>query len=178
MLALIINVQVVVAQPQPTFFMKIAGILSSNVSATAVAHLGNGPGCIYGLGPSGVGAVAGVPMFLTADCPIFSTGALNLPDSSDYLHNHGGVNGEGTACQGNGCYASDGTGGGISPYPPETIVPPANPLSYVPTPSSPGTCPTGQNAATFPNAQYPSGSTIPSGLVSLRNCCYLRNNDF
>ena len=38
------------AQPQPTFFMKIAGILSSNVSATAVAHLGNGPGCIYALG--------------------------------------------------------------------------------------------------------------------------------
>ena len=57
------DVQVVVAEPQPTFFMKIAGILSSNVSATAVAHLGNGPGLHICAGASGVGALAGVPIF-------------------------------------------------------------------------------------------------------------------
>ena len=57
-------------------------------------------------------------------------------------------NGEGIACQGNGCYHPM-TGGGISPYPPETIVPPADPLSYVPKPQSPVMCPTGRMPPTF-----------------------------
>jgi len=157
------SVQVVVSQPQPTFFMKIAGILSSNVSATAVAHLGNGPGCIYALGAGGVGGPSSlIPTFITADCAVFSTGAINLPTSSDFLHNTT-ENGEGSSCQGGGCYAYDGHGG-ISPYPPQTIVPPADPLAYVPKPPDPGSCGGGMpqtfSTGTVPAGSYPCGISV------------------
>jgi hypothetical protein len=43
--------QVTISQSEPTFFMRIAGINSENVSASAMARLGPGPGCLYALGP-------------------------------------------------------------------------------------------------------------------------------
>lgn len=45
-------VEVIVAQSEPTFFMKVVGLNSVSLSARAVA-LGSSPNCIYGLGTSG-----------------------------------------------------------------------------------------------------------------------------
>lgn len=45
-------VEVIVSQPQPTFFMRVGGFNSANVSSRAVASMyGNPGGCIYVLDP-------------------------------------------------------------------------------------------------------------------------------
>src|SRR5258708_31680417 len=68
-------VEVLVAEVQPTYFMKIFGINSQTVTARAVATLigesGNAPGCVDTLGPPGTGVgvtTGGTPTLQAPTC--------------------------------------------------------------------------------------------------------------
>lgn len=50
-------VEVIVAQPQPTYFLAVAGFSSLNVSARAVAMVNSSSNCMYSLSPSASGAL-------------------------------------------------------------------------------------------------------------------------
>lgn len=121
-------VQATVVDPSvPTFFMRIVGLNSETISATAVAYLGNGNGCLYGLTSMGPvtfsdGQPAGFDV-QAEGCGVFSNSGMAL--NSQIID--AGYVGCAQAC----------TGGTITPNP-VTIVPVANPLAYLqPTTYSP-----------------------------------------
>ena len=87
-------VQAVVSQPQSTFFMRMVGINSMNVSAKAVA--GNAPGpCIYlmnssgdDLTISGNSTIEGIDPStgaVTTGCGIYSNANVNVGGNSNYV---------------------------------------------------------------------------------------------
>src|SRR6266436_6765493 len=51
-------VEVIVSQPQPTYFLRVLGYSSIGVSARSVASSVNGPACLYALDPTLSGAVS------------------------------------------------------------------------------------------------------------------------
>lgn len=51
-------VEAIVSGPEPTYFLRVLGVSSMNVSARAVAYLGNGPNCIYVLDPTAGSAMS------------------------------------------------------------------------------------------------------------------------
>jgi len=69
-------VEVLVAQQQPTFFMKLLGVYSEMVSTRAVAYSGVSGACIYALDPSQSSAfVVNGSANLTAQCGILDNSA-------------------------------------------------------------------------------------------------------
>jgi len=63
-------IKVTVSQAQPTHFLRVLGLSSINVSASAVAGTTNSGGCIYGLGPTSPSfTVTGTPS-ITASCGV------------------------------------------------------------------------------------------------------------
>jgi Putative Flp pilus-assembly TadE/G-like len=70
-------VEVQVQQQAPTFFMRVLGVNSATISATAVAYLGNSKGCVYALGPLGginVNATVNAPNCGVIDNAVLSVG--------------------------------------------------------------------------------------------------------
>jgi len=122
--------RVVASQSAPTFFMKVFGLNSMSVSATAVANNGPASGCIYALDPSGV------------DIGMTGSGSLNLPDcgivinsaSSNALNvtGSGSITAESVGIVGNYKVTGSGT---ISPHPVTGIAPAADPLAYISAPA-------------------------------------------
>lgn len=51
-------VEVIIAQPEPTYFLRVLGYDSMNVSTRAVSGAINGPACIYSLDPSAPQAIS------------------------------------------------------------------------------------------------------------------------
>jgi Putative Flp pilus-assembly TadE/G-like len=51
-------VEVVIAQPEPTYFLRVLGHVSVKVSTRAVSGFANGPACVYALNPSAHNAIA------------------------------------------------------------------------------------------------------------------------
>jgi hypothetical protein len=148
-------VQVIVSQPQPLFFMKIFGTSVGQpvVSASAIAKVGNSPNCMYGLGsgdvdggsenPGGINTIATTSVVVTTTCGIVTNGTLAITAPSHFLKalSAGGQGGCTGAC------------GNVTPAA-QTIVPPADPLSYLTPPSA-------------PSNTYPCGSQIPgTNLIS------------
>jgi hypothetical protein len=166
--------------------MRIAGINSEIVSASAVARLGNGPGCLYALGPdiSYNGTSGSADLILDANylnatgCAVMSGATIGSTGPSH----------EANASMGDATGTCDACFNFI-PSTVQTIAPPPDPLAYlqsnIPTPQTPAaSCPpynycpgsypnginlTGNNlAASFSPGTYVLGSpncTQPCGLT-------------
>jgi Flp pilus assembly protein TadG len=120
-------VEVIVAQPEPTYFMRVLGYSSVKVNARAVGSSVNSPACVYALDPTVKGAlsVAGNSS-VTLQC-----GAI--VDSSDAagLLTGGGGSMTATAIGVVGGYS----GTGFSPTPKTGLAPAPDPLSYLSAPA-------------------------------------------
>jgi Flp pilus assembly protein TadG len=124
-------VEVVVKQPQPTFFMRVLGYSTVNVGARSVASSVNGSACLYALDPSSSGALTiGGSSSVTLDC-----GAMIDSNSSTALNSNGGATLTATNIGVNGGYS----GSGFTPTPITGIAPASDPLSYLTAPT-PGAC--------------------------------------
>ncbi|MGH9466967.1 MAG: DUF192 domain-containing protein [Terriglobales bacterium] len=128
-------VEVIATHTLNTYFAGLFGVGSLAPAARAVAHLGNGTGCLYALSPSASGAFrinGTVAMDLQCALYIDST-------SADAIE----VNGNGTLSA-----TSIGVAGGdmvngpvtVSPSITKGIVPLADPLASLPVPSLLGPC--------------------------------------
>jgi Flp pilus assembly protein TadG len=86
-------VEAIVAQNQPTFFMKVLGVNSVPLSARSVA-LGSSPNCIYGLGTSG-DSIDNLLAFVTVHCGVISNANLGVVGvlTATSIGVHGVVNG-------------------------------------------------------------------------------------
>jgi hypothetical protein len=121
-------VEVQVQQSAPTFFMRIFGVKSAPLSATAVAELGSSRGCIYSLALLG---------------GITVNGTVNAPDC--------GVVDNAMLSVGGGCITASSIGvvlnllggGCTNPQPILGIAPSGDPLGYLPRPRTPN--------CTYPN---------------------------
>jgi hypothetical protein len=126
-------VEVRVQQDAPTFFMRIFGVKSAALNATAVAQLGSSKGCVYALALLG---------------GITVNGTVNAPDC--------GVIDNAILSIGGGCITASSIGvvlqllggGCVNPQPILGIAPSADPLAYLVPPGG-GNC-------TFTNTQVSS----------------------
>ncbi len=147
------DVEVIVAQPRPTFFMKVVGYDLVNVRSRAVASsVGNASGCVYALDPTGDSGTLIVheSVTLTTTCAIY----VNSTSSTALIKTgSGGViasaTGDGIGVVGN--Y----TGEGFVPTPVTGIPQFTDPLATLKAPA-------------VPNCQYPGGlitisKTLPAG---------------
>ena len=125
-------VEVLVKSVQPTYFMRIFGINTANVTARAVAaSLGEGTngGCLYTLGTSGNDiTMNGTPNIIQAPgCGIVDNGGLRT-NGSGVTINAGSIGVSGS-------FTHNG-GGSFTPTPVTGIPPSPDPLSYLTPPSS------------------------------------------
>jgi len=160
-------VEAIVSQPQKTLFMGFFQKTSMTVTVRAVAHWGNSSTCIVTLGTSGtdisVTSAGSNPVLNAPNCGISddSTSATALDATSAGAAHPIVASSIGIA----GGYSV--TGGTLSPTPVTGIVPVSNPLAYLPTPVSTGTClttpgPTSGGNYTIPAGNYCSGLSITS----------------
>jgi Flp pilus assembly protein TadG len=87
-------VEVIVAQSEPTFFMKVVGLNSVSLSSRAVAE-GSSPNCIYGLGTSGDSLDLAFLVSVNVSCGVVGDASLggflaSLTASSVALHGSNG----------------------------------------------------------------------------------------
>jgi Flp pilus assembly protein TadG len=154
-------VEVLIAQNQPTFFMKVLGVYSHMVSTRAVAFVGNAGACVYGLDPSAQGTVK-VSGNVTVDV---KCGVL------DNSNNDAAAVDNGT----NGCLTATGIGVvggykegscGFTPTPVTGIAAFSDPLAYLQPPTTPttnGTCTTSGGTTTCYPGLYTGGINISGG---------------
>jgi Flp pilus assembly protein TadG len=136
-------VEVVVTQPQPTYFARVLGLNSVSISARAEAALAGGTNCMYALDPSGSNAITvDVLAAINSQCGIVDESSSSSALTCNLLAYIGasqiGVVGgySGFLCL------------GISPSPKTHIArpSPADPLAYLPKPSVPA-CGTNLNTS-------------------------------
>jgi Putative Flp pilus-assembly TadE/G-like len=97
-------VEVIIAQPEPTYFLRVLGYTSVNVSARAGSGSINGPACIYALDPSASGAIS-----LTGNINInASCGVIDDSASSSALSGTGNGALSATAIGVSGNYSATG----------------------------------------------------------------------
>jgi hypothetical protein len=152
------SVEVQVHQDAPTFFMRIFGVKTASLSATAVAHLGSSRGCIYALGLLGGITVNGnvnAPGCGVVDNAILSVGGGCLTASSI-----------GVVLQllGGGC---------TSPPPILGIAPSADPLAYMVAPAPPA-CKPLLDVNSTGNPQNPQAPPTPVPPVAPDVYCGIR----
>lgn len=128
-------VEVIAAQSAPTFFVKLFGFATVNLSARAVAYLGSSTACVYALDPSASGAILLNGSFnIQAQC-----GVMVDSDSSQALL----ANGSGSLTAQSIGVTGDVLENGpvtLSPAPITGTVPGNDPLSYLTPPSTAGPC--------------------------------------
>jgi Putative Flp pilus-assembly TadE/G-like len=123
-------VEVDVNQAVPTFFLRVIGYNTLNVSARAVSGTVNGQGCIYALDPSQSGTIALTGNFtVNASCGIIdnsnSSSALTATGNGTIAATYTGVAGN---------YTKSGNVT-MTPTPHINIAPSSDPLAYVPAPT-------------------------------------------
>jgi hypothetical protein len=111
-------VEVQVQQNAPTFFMRIFGIKTATVTASAVGELGSSQGCVYSLGPVGGITVNGN---VNANCGVVDNALLSIGGGCLTASSIGVV----LDLLGNGC---------TNPPPTTGILPTGDPLSYLTAP--------------------------------------------
>ena len=162
-----VYVEVLIAQSQPTFFMKLLGVRTEMVSTRSVAYSGVSGGCIYALNPSASSAfVVNGNSNLTAQCGILD----NSNDSSAALVTNGG-----------GCLSAQyiGVVGDFksnsscppTPTPVSGIAAFTDPLAYLAPPTvgscdHTGTSITGGTTTLYPGV-YCSGLSISGGSTDV-----------
>ena len=120
-------VEVIVSQPQPTYFLRVLGYTSIGVSTRSVASSVNGPACLYALDPTASSSVSvGGSASATLTC-----GAIVDSSDTNALTTNGG--GELTAS--NIGVTGGFSGGGFTPTPVSGIAPAPDPLSYLQAPT-------------------------------------------
>jgi Flp pilus assembly protein TadG len=130
-------VRVVISQPEPTYFLKLLGLDSVQVSASASAHMGNSPYCVYSLDPSASGSFGTLTTnggaTLSAKCGIIvdssSSSAVSVNGVSVISATQIGIVGS----------YSLGGGSVMTPTPRTNIVPSDDPLKNLAEPM-PSTC--------------------------------------
>jgi len=159
-------VEVIVSQVRPTFFMRLAGYNSINVSSRAVATAASsGSGCLYSLAPSGpntfsIGTVGGSSAQLSSNCGIMvasNSGTALSINSGDTVNTTANIGVVGD-CSGSDCQTLLGDGEltqGVAPF--------TDPLATLPAPSVSG-CTYNQ---TFYNTTAPGGGGYAP--VSMQN---------
>ena len=151
-------VEVIVSQAQPTFFMRLAGYNSVNVSSRAVAtSISSGAACVYTLAPNGADSLIignGTGAQVSTSCEILvasaSDSAISIGNGSTMTTNIGVVGG----CNGGECGTLQGDNElttGIAPF--------SDPLANLPSPAVPPCQYNGPQ--TFNN---PVTNTIPNGV--------------
>jgi Flp pilus assembly protein TadG len=173
-------VEVIVSQPQPTFFMRAFSLASMTVTARAVAGTGNSQGCIYALGTTGSDiTLTGSGSIAVRNCMIIddSSGnpALTLTGSGDITAKSIGIAGT--------RFSKTGSGS-ITPTPTTGIVPVSDPLAWLPAPSfNPSSCQanpniTGSTPTTLSQGCYNGISDSGSGALTLNSGTYIINGAF
>ena len=158
-------VEAIVSQPQKTLFMGFFKKASMTITVRAVGHWGTSNTCIVTLGTSGtdisVTTANPNPVLNAPNCGIednsTSSSALNVVSSgaaNPIIASSIGIVGGYSV-----------TGGTLSPTPVTGIVPVSNPLGYLPTPVSTGSClttpgPTSGSNYSIPAGNYCSGLSI------------------
>lgn len=126
-------VQVVIAQPQPTFFLRVFNYNSMAVSAKATAQIGGGSGgaCIFLLHPTFQGAY-----YTDGGTTVTSTCGMkvNSNDSQKAINNQGSTTMAGTI-QVVGGVTNQGT---LSPTPSQITGPVTDPLASLAVPTTSG----------------------------------------
>jgi Flp pilus assembly protein TadG len=156
-------VQATVAQPEPTFFLKVLGFNSMKVSAGAISGTEDGPACIYALNSSRSSALnlsgnGRVNMACGVVVGSSSSTALTVSGSGSLTATSIGIVGD---------YSAGGT---IKPKPSIHIAPVGDPLASR-APPSVGSCTlvgvTNSNSLKNPqvsNAPVPAGQIYGSGI--------------
>jgi Putative Flp pilus-assembly TadE/G-like len=143
-------VEVIVTQPQPTFFMKLFNFNNMSVSARAVATTVPSPACIYTMSSAAPGSSGPGGVYVTgsADLELPTCGILDNATGANALHVTGGATLNSKAIGVVGTYTVH-NGGVLTPNPPTTgITPSTDPLSSL--------------APTVPASDYSSGCTSAS----------------
>jgi hypothetical protein len=121
--------EVIISQPEPTYFIRVLGLASMNVSARAVAGNIDGPACVYALDPSRPGAFT-----TNGNATIQSRcGVIVDSDSATGMTVNGPVTLDATSIGVVGGYSSNGDTS-ISPAPVTGVAPAPDPLAHVPAP--------------------------------------------
>ena len=128
-------VEVIVSQPEPTFFLKIFNISSVTVTARAVARYSAAQGCLYALDATAPNAVvaSGGSLFST-QCNIYvdsdNTQGLVSSGGSSITAQNSTIN----------VVASAYSGSGFSPTPITNASPVSDPFASMPAPTFSNTC--------------------------------------
>jgi Putative Flp pilus-assembly TadE/G-like len=122
-------VEAIVAQPVSTYFLRVLGFSSVNVSARAVSSIGNGPNCIYITDPSAADA-----MEVNGNINIQSScGILVDSSSSTGLLANGNITIDAEAIGVVGNYEANGNVT-LNPTPSTGMIPASDPLASVAEP--------------------------------------------
>lgn len=169
-------VEVIVTDTVPTFFMKILGVSSEQVSARAVGHYNSSTNCVYALSSNASDAIQ------VNGSGSFSAGCGMVDDSTAgeaLLMNGASGSINASAIQLVGGYTNHG-GGGLSPTPTTGVPPIADPLAYVNAPPV-GTCTYSSEqkytgSASLTQGVYCGGISVKgSGTVTLAAGTYVIN---
>jgi hypothetical protein len=168
-------VEVIVAQNQPTFFLKVTGRDSVPVRARAVAGLIPREGCIYVLDPSPSDSndlvVSGSGQ-IRSNCGVY----VDSPSTAGFVVSGGScISADSINIVASGYSASRGKcpNGGISPYPPKKIKSFKNPLAWL-QPPTPISCITqGQHQTVFYPTAYCGGIKINGGTATFNPGTYI-----
>jgi Flp pilus assembly protein TadG len=120
-------VEVIVSQPQSSFFLGALGFSSTGVSTRSVASSVNGPACLYALDPNASDALV-VAGNSTAT---LSCGAIVNSSDSVALNSNGGASLTATNIGVDGGYS----GTGFTPTPVTGVAPAPDPLGYLAEPT-------------------------------------------
>ncbi len=145
-------VEVIVRQPQSTYFMRVLGYATVTVGARSVASSVNGPACVYALDPSSSGAITvSGSATVTLDC-----GAIDDSSNSTGLNGNGGAVMTATNIGVSGGYS----GSNFTPTPVTGIAPAPDPLSGLPAPTVGScTCTNAHVGTNNPNCGTMTGGT-------------------
>ncbi len=120
-------VEVVVSRPEPTYFMRVLGYDTVDVSARSVAASMNGPACVYALDPTASGGLT----ISGSSSVSLSCGAIVDSNDATALNSNGGA----TLTAADIGVAGGYSGSGFSPTPVTNIAPAPDPLSYLAAPT-------------------------------------------
>jgi hypothetical protein len=152
-------VEVIIAQAQPTYFLAVAGFTSLSTSARAVAAINSNSNCLYSLNPSASGALD-----MAANTTINSTCGLAINSSSSTALIGG--SGATISAPSLGIVGGKSFSGSLPTNTTTGVAATADPLAYMPTPSTSGSCTTlsavGPNSTANIPIGYYCGLTVKS----------------
>jgi hypothetical protein len=147
-------VEVIIAQPQNTYFLRVVGFKQLNVSARSVAESESSTGCVYSLDPSSSAAVslsnnANISMSCGLIVDSSSSTALSISNNASLTASSVGITGN---YSNSGSIKKYGSGGSLTPTTGMIAVP--DPLAAVAAPSV--------GACTYTGTQSYSNNSTPT----------------